>query len=311
MSRRGAVLFLALSVMWGIPYLLIREAVQHGVDPATLVFLRTAPAAAILLPVAWRAGALRAVRGHLGWVVVYAFVHFGVPWLLMSSAEQHLTSPVTGMLVATVPLIAAVVARVTHPDERFGAARLAGLALGAVGVGLAVGFDLAGSNGLWLLAMGVVVLGYTFGPVIISLRLGAIGGLGVIATAFGVVSVAYAPYALTHLPGHWTWSIVGSIAVLAIVCTGAAFLVMFELVGEVGPSRMVVVTYLNTAIAVILGIVVLSEPLTTGIVVGFPLIIGGSYLATARRPSLSEAPQPAATSPRRSWRRAPRPARTR
>ena len=130
MTRRGMVLFLTLSVIWGLPYLMIRIAVQHGVDPGTLVFLRTAPAALILLPLAWRAGALRPVLARWRWLVVYAFVHFGVPWLLMSNAEQHLSSSVTGMLVATVPLVAAVVALRTHPEERFGPARVAGLALG-------------------------------------------------------------------------------------------------------------------------------------------------------------------------------------
>src|SRR5580704_28448 len=106
MSRRGVVLFLVLSVFWGVPYLMIRVAVRHGVDPRTLVFLRTAPAALILLPLAWRAGALAPVLARWRWLVVYSFVHFGVPWLLMSSAEQHLSSSVTGMLVATVPLVA-------------------------------------------------------------------------------------------------------------------------------------------------------------------------------------------------------------
>jgi len=306
MSRRGVVLFLALSVMWGLPYLMIRVAVQNGVDPGTLVFLRTAPAALILVPLAWRAGALRAVLLRWRWLVVYAFVHFGVPWLLMSNAEQHLSSSVTGMLVATVPLLAAVVALRTHPEERFGPARVLGLGLGALGVGLLVGFDVAGSSWIWVAAMGVVVVGYTIGPVIISLRLGGLQGVGVIACAVTVVALAYTPYGVTHLPGHMSWSVFGAIAVLALVCTAGAFLVMFELIHEVGPSRMLVVTYLNTAVAVLLGVWVLGESLTKGIVLGFPLIIAGSVLATRRAPALSAASPGAAPPPRRSWRRAPR-----
>jgi drug/metabolite transporter (DMT)-like permease len=306
MSRRGMILFLALSVMWGLPYVMIRVAVQHGVDPATLVFLRTAPAALILVPLAWRAGALRPVLSRWRWLVVYAFVHFGVPWLLMSNAEQHLSSSVTGMLVATVPLVAAVVALRTHTEERFGPARVAGLALGMLGVGVLVGFDVGGSNWVWIGAMGVVILGYAIGPVIISLRLGGLQGVGVVACAVSVVAIAYAPFGVTHLPGHLTWEVLGAIAVLALVCTAGAFLVMFELIGEVGPSRMVVVTYLNTAVAVILGVAVLGEPLTDGLVLGFPLIIVGSVLATRRPALVSEAPLPAGSSPRRSWRRASR-----
>jgi drug/metabolite transporter (DMT)-like permease len=306
MSRRGVVLFLALSVIWGLPYLMIRVAVQHGVDPGTLVFLRTAPAAVILLPLAWRAGALPAVLARWRWLVVYAFVHFGVPWLLMSNAEQHLSSSVTGMLVATVPLVAAVVALRTHPEERFGPARIAGLALGLLGVGLLVGFDVGGSNWVWIAAMGVVIIGYAIGPVIISLRLDGLQGVGVVACAVTVVALAYTPYGVTHLPGHVSLEVFGAIAVLALVCTAGAFLVMFELIGEVGPSRMVVVTYLNTAVAVVLGVAVLGESLTSGILLGFPLIIAGSVLATRRPPAVSEASQPAEPTPRRSWRRAPR-----
>jgi drug/metabolite transporter (DMT)-like permease len=324
MSRRGLVLFLALSVMWGLPYLMIREVVQNGVDPATLVFLRTAPAAVILLPLAWRAGAIPPVLLRWRWLVIYAFIHFGVPWFLMSSAEQHLTSSVTGMLVAAVPLLAVAIARVTHPDEPISATRLCGLGLGALGVGLLVGFDVAGSTWVWVAAMGLVVVGYAVGPVVISLRLGGLPGLGVVTCAVTVVALAYAPYGVTHLPTHWTWSIVGAIAVLAVVCTAGAFLVMFELIREIGPSRMVVVTFLNTAVAVTLGVLVLGEPLTAGILLGFPLIVVGSVLATRLATTttdttptppvddaaaLSAAAPPASSSPRRSWRRAPRSAR--
>jgi drug/metabolite transporter (DMT)-like permease len=239
---------------------------------------------------------------------VYAFVHFGVPWLLMSSAEQHLSSSVTGMLVATTPLLAAVVAKLTRRDEQFGVARVAGLGLGAAGVALLVGFDFAGSQWKWLAAMGVVVVGYTVGPVILSRRLSGIPGLGVVAMAVSVVALAYTPYGATHLPTHVSWSVLGALVVLALVCTAAAFLVMFELVQEVGPSRMLVVTYANTAIAVLLGVAVLAEPLTSGILLGFPLIILGSFLATSRRRPLSEASPTGSLSPRRSWRRGSRPA---
>ncbi|HLK44539.1 MAG TPA: DMT family transporter, partial [Acidimicrobiales bacterium] len=218
----------------------------------------------------------------------------------------HLTSSVTGMLVASVPLVSCLVARVTHPDDHFGPARLAGLAMGAVGVGCLVGFDVGGSTWPWLLAMGVVVLGYTFGPVIISLRLTGLPSLGVVACAVTLVALVYAPWGATHLPRHTHWNVVGAIAVLALVCTAAAFLLFFELVREVGPSRSLVVTYLNTAVAVVLGVAVLSEPLTAGLAIGFPLIVAGSVFATRRSRPVSAASQPATSSPRRSWRREPR-----
>jgi drug/metabolite transporter (DMT)-like permease len=288
MSRRGLVLFLALSTIWGLPYLLIRVAVRE-VDPATLVFLRTAPAALLLVPLAWRAGAFRALAGRWSAVCAYTVIEFGVPWLLMSSAEQHLTSSITGMLVATVPLLAALIARFTHPEERFGPGRVAGLALGVLGVVLLVGFDVQGSQSVWIAAMAVVVVGYAVGPVIISLRLQGAPGIGVVAASVALVALAYTPFGVTHLPDSVSWSTIGAIGVLAVVCTAAAFLIFFELIHEVGPSRTVVVTYLNTAVAVTLGIVVLSEPLTTGILVGFPLIVAGSYLATRSPAKLSAA----------------------
>jgi drug/metabolite transporter (DMT)-like permease len=304
-SRRGTVLFLALSLMWGVPYLMIRVAVRHGVDPGTLVFLRTAPAAVILLPVAWRTGALKALRGRRWWVALYAPVHFGAPLFFIAAAEQHLTSSVTGMLIATVPIASMAVAKVTHPEDVFGRSRIVGLVLGAIGVGLLVGFEVKGSTWVWLLAMAVAVLGYTFGPVILSLRLTGVPGLGVIAAAVTLVALAYAPYGLTHLPAHAGWSVIGALAVLALVCTAGAFLVFFELVKEVGPARTVVVTYLNTAVAVILGVVVLSEPLTVGIIVGFPLIVAGSVLGTRRSAPVSEGSPTDGPQPRRSFFRAP------
>jgi drug/metabolite transporter (DMT)-like permease len=306
MSRRGATLFIALSVIWGLPYLMIRVAVRE-VDPATLVFLRTAPAALILLPFAWRSGSLRGLRGKWHWLALYSVVEFGVPWLLMSSAEQHLSSSLTGMLVATVPLIAAIAARVTHPEEQFGPSRVTGLLLGAFGVAVLVGFDVAGSNWVWILSMLVVAIGYTFGPIIISLRLRGTQGIAVVASSIALIALLYAPYATTHLPAHLStsaaWSIVGLVAI-----TAAGFQVFFELIKEIGPSRTVVVTYLNTAVAVLLGIAVLSEPLTTGLLVGFPLIVAGSVLATRRpaAPAVSAASPTPGSRPPRSWRRAPR-----
>lgn len=298
------MLFLALSLMWGVPYLMIRVAVRHGVDPGTLVFLRTAPAALILLPIAWRTGALKALRGRRWWTALYAGVHFGGPLFLIAVAEQHLTSSVSGMLIASVPLVSMAVAKVTHPNDVFGPTRIAGLVLGAIGVGLLVGFEVKGSNWVWLLAMAGAVVGYTFGPVIVSLRLTGAPGIGVIASAVTLVALAYAPYGVTHLPVHASSSVIGAVAVLALVCTAGAFLVFFELVKEVGPSRTVVVTYVNTAVAVLLGVAVLSEPLTVGIIVGFPLIVAGSVLGTRRSAPVSEASPTDGPPPRRSLFRA-------
>jgi drug/metabolite transporter (DMT)-like permease len=271
---------LTLSVLWGLPYLFIRVAVRQ-LDPGTLVMARTLPAAIILVPVALHQGAFGTLRGAWRWLVAYSFIEFGVPWLLMSSAERHLTSSLTSLLVCCVPLVALGLGRVIHPHEHIAARRLWGLAVGTVGVALLVGLDVTSGSAPWILAMGGVVLGYACGPMIISLRLTHASGVGVVAASISIVALVYLPWGATHWPSHVNAETIWAVVGLALLCTLAAFLVFFQLIKEVGPSRATVITYLNTAVAVILGVVVLGEPLTDGIIVGFPMIVAGSVLATS------------------------------
>jgi drug/metabolite transporter (DMT)-like permease len=287
MSRRGWALFLTLSVLWGLPYFLIRIAVRE-LDPATLVFARTLPAAVILVPLALFQRGFGTLRGAWRWLVAYSIIEFGVPWLLMGSAERHLTSSVTGLLVACVPLVAVVLSRVLHPDDPVSSRRVLGLGIGTVGVACLVGFDFTSGSAIWLLAMLVVILGYATGPQIISLRLGHASGTAVVAASVAVVATIYAPWGLTHWPAHASSETLAAVAALSLFCTIAAFLVFFQLIKEVGPSRTVVITYFNTGIAVLLGTVGLHEPLTTGIIAGFPMIIAGSILATSAPASVRD-----------------------
>jgi drug/metabolite transporter (DMT)-like permease len=129
----------------------------------------------------------------------------------------------------------------------------------------------------------VPTVGYAVGPLIVSRRLDDLEGIGVITVSLAIASVLYGPYALTHLPSTVSLEVVGAVAGLALVCTALAFVLFFELIVEVGPARSTVITYVNPAVAVLLGVLVLHEPLTWGIVVGFPLILMGSWLATAPR----------------------------
>ncbi|MHB1585363.1 MAG: DMT family transporter [Acidimicrobiales bacterium] len=279
MSRRGLVLFLLMSLVWGIPYLLIRVAVRD-VAPPTLVFLRTAPAALLLLPLAVRGGSLRAVLARWRWVLAYTVVELAVPWLALSRAEQRLDSSASGLLVAGTPLVAAVLYPLVTRRSHFGRRRTAGLLVGLVGVAALVGLDLRGADLGAVAEVGVTAAGYAAGPLIINRRLGDLPGLGVVTASLLLTAVAYAPVALTDLPDHLRAEAVASVAVLAVVCTALAFVLFFELVGEIGPARSVVITYLNPAVAVLLGIAFLHEPFSAGIAVGFPLIIAGSVLAT-------------------------------
>jgi drug/metabolite transporter (DMT)-like permease len=282
MSRRGAVLFLSLCVLWGLPYFMIRVAVRQ-LDPGELVFARTALAALVLVPIATVRKEWGGLKGLWGWLALYSLVELAVPWLVMSAAEQHLTSSLTGLSVATVPLVAIVLSRRLHPDETITRRRLLGLGVGTAGVLTLVGLDLHGGV-WWVLSLAIVIFGYATGPMILSLKLRSAPNVAVVAGSLAIVALAYLPWGVTHLPAHvrpeTLWSVLG----LAVVCTVGAFLVFFARIKEIGPSRSVVVTYLNTFIAVAVGVVGLHEPLTVGIMIGFPLIVAGSLLATSHAP---------------------------
>jgi drug/metabolite transporter (DMT)-like permease len=298
-TRRGWVLFTALSVLWGIPYLFIKIAVEH-LSPPFVVFVRVALAAVLLLPVAAARGALRPLLPAWRWILVFSLIEIAIPFLLLGHAEQRISSSLTGLVIAAVPLIQAGLARVLHLSDRLDRRRLLGLLVGLAGVTALVGIDVRGGDLLAVAAAGGAAAGYAVGPVIATTRLAGLPTLGVTAAALAVNTVVYAPFAwLTRpatAPPVSAWL---SIAVLGIVCSAVAFLVFFALVAEVGPARTTVITYVNPAVALALGVAVLAEPVTPGIMIGFPLVLAGSYLATRasrpapeRMPALGPRPQP-------------------
>jgi drug/metabolite transporter (DMT)-like permease len=268
--------------MWGLPYFMIRVAVRQ-LDPGTLVLARTLPAALVLLPLAAQKGTLASLRGKFRWVLLYTVIEFGVPWLIMSNAERRLASSVTSLIVCATPLFALGITRFTPHHERIEPRRWLGLAIGTLGVALLVGLSFGRINTLAMLSMLIVAFGYAAGPLVLRYQLHDSSGLAVVAVSTAVVAVGYAPWGVTHWPHHVLAATWGAIGVLAAVCTAGAFLIFFALIQEVGPQRAVVVTYLNTAMAVILGVLFLHESLTIGIILGFPLIVAGSAMATARR----------------------------
>lgn len=287
MTRRGWVLFIALSLVWGVPYLFIKIAVT-SLAPSVVVFGRVAVAAALLLPLAASRGALRPLLPHWRWVLVFAAVEITVPFGLLGYAELRLSSSLTALLIAGVPLVTAVMGRLLHLEDRIDRRRLLGLGIGVLGVAALVGIDVRGGS-LWsVVAMLGVVLGYASGPVLASTKLDGLPGVGVSAVAVALNAIVYAPWAWIDRPAPdadvpaKAWI---SIVVLGAVCSALAFAIFFALVAEVGPSRTTVITFVNPAVAVALGVAVLSEPFTLGIAVGFPLVILGSWLATRRTPS--------------------------
>ena len=284
MSRRGWLLFAAMSVLWGIPYLLIKVAVED-LTPATLVFLRCGIGAVILLPYAWARGHLRSLRGHFGAVLAFTLLELTVPWLLLADAEQSLSSSTAGLLVAAVPLVAAVVSRLAGVDDRLDAKRLVGLLVGLAGVAVLLGLDVRGDLDA-ALKMGVVVLGYGTAPVVASRFLSTVPALGVTAVGLAVTALVYLPFAVRDAPSAMpAGEVVGSVVVLALACTALALVLFFALIAEVGPNRALVITFVNPAVAVVLGVLLLDEPFTLGMLLAFPLILGGCLLATRRTPS--------------------------
>jgi drug/metabolite transporter (DMT)-like permease len=280
MSRRGWAYFLAMAVIWGLPYLLIRVAVRQ-LDPGVLVLLRTGPAAILLAPLVIARRQLRALLENIKWIAIFGVVEFGVPWFLMSTAEQHITSSLTSLLICCVPLFAVVAQRIRRTEEHISPRRYLGLGVGATGVAFLVGLDLHGGNLTWIGFMMMVCVGYTIGPLILATKLRDVEGPTVVMGATAIVALGWLPWSLTHWPAHISGETWSCVAVLSVVCTVGAFLVFFQLIREVGATRSVVVTYFNTAIAVMLGIVGLHEPLTAGILVGFPLVIVGCIVATS------------------------------
>jgi len=280
MTRRGLVLFALMSVIWGIPYLFIRVAVAE-ITPATLVLARTAIAAAILLPIALARVDLRPVLARWRWVVAFAAVEIAIPWVALGSAEQHLSSSLTGLLIAGVPLVGTTLALATGGADRLSRAGLLGLLIGLVGVAAIVGGDYATSDPTALLQIAIVVVGYAVGPAILARRLGGLPTVGVMALSLALCAVVYVPIAAGQLPSALpSTNVIASIAILAVVCTAAAFLVFAALIDEIGPVRATVITYINPAVAAVLGVLVLHENFSVAMGIGFALVILGSTLAT-------------------------------
>ncbi|GAA3697774.1 EamA family transporter [Microlunatus aurantiacus] len=280
MTRRGWLLFVTLSLCWGIPYLFIRIAVTE-LDPVVVAFGRTALGALLLLPFALRSKALVPLRAHWRWLLIYTVLEIVGPWVLLGHAETRLSSSTTGLLIAMVPIVAAVIVTVTGQD-RLGPRRVAGLLIGLGGVALLVGLDVHADDLVAILQILGVVIGYAIGPIIISRQLADLPPLGVITASLLIAAVVYAPFAVVLRPATVSPAAIGSVVVLAVICTAVAFLVMFALIAEAGPARMTLITYVNPAVAIGLGALVLDEPITTGLLLGFPLIIVGSILGTWR-----------------------------
>jgi drug/metabolite transporter (DMT)-like permease len=287
-------MFAAMSVIWGLPYLLIKVAVG-GVSVPVLVLARVAIGGALLLPIALRRRQISAIRPVWHWLLLFALVEIILPWFALSEAERSISSSLSGLLVASVPIIVALMSLLIRSGDRLSAVRWFGLLVGLAGVVLLAGPKLIGSGATGGSARSVglvlfVALCYASGPLIANNKLASVPPLGMTAVCLALASVVYAPLAALSWPSAMpSASVLLSIAGLAVICTAVAFVIFFNLIGEVGPARASVITYINPAIAVSLGVLVLNEKVTPLMLGAFGTILVGSVLAT--RPS-RRAPAP-------------------
>ncbi len=281
-SWRSWGAFAALGFIWGLPYFFIKLSVQE-LSPLVVAFGRVALASAVLLPIAWRRGALRSLAEHKAAIFAFAMVEFVVPFSVISYGERWISSSVTGILIAMVPLSIALIQRFFGVHERLGGWRILGLGLGFIGVAALLGFGtIAGPRG-WagVACMLIATLGYAMGPLIIQRHLSRLDPYGPLAASLLTASVILLLPAILAFPSRIPSAVaLASMAILGVVCTALAMLLMFYLVAHAGASRAAVITYINPAVAALLGVSLLHERLGLGGILAFVLILLGSWLAT-------------------------------
>lgn len=287
MSKRALTFFALVSIGWGIPYFFIKVAVDE-VSPAFIVFARTAIASLFLIPFAIRQNVLRPALRQWKWVVVFAIIEMMIAWWLLNDAETRVSSSLTGLMIAAVPLVATFIARlggdttVTHPQ------RLLGLAFGLIGVALLLGLDISSGHAdiRSALQLLVVAVCYAVAPAIAARKASDVPGLGLAASSIALVAIVYAVPAYLQRPSSISIETTGSLIALGVISTAMTFVLFFELIKEIGPVRTTLVTFINPAVAVFLGVMLLGEPLTAGMFWGFPLVLAGSWLAGRPRQTL-------------------------
>lgn len=282
MRARAWLAFVGLGITWGLPYFFIKIAVRE-ISPFDVAWGRITLAALILLPIAWRRGALRTLAPHKAAVLAFSLAEFTIPFCLISMGERWIPSSVTAILIATVPLIIALIARFFGVHERLGAVRLIGLLVGLTGVVALVGLGTLSGSLAWA-GVGCVVISticYAIGALTIQRHLHAVDSIGPIAGSLALASALLFVPAMLSLPHHMPSALaLSSVAILGLVCTALSMLMMFYLVKSAGASRAAIITYINPAVATLLGMALLDERLGAWGLTGFGLILLGSWLAT-------------------------------
>ena len=294
MTLRIWTTFIVLCVIWGIPYFLIKVALVD-LSPAAVAWGRIALGALVLLPIAWHRGVLKPALAYKGAIVAFAICELVIPFSAVSFAETRISSALTGVLVATVPLTVAVIQPLFGIRERLGPRRAIGLLIGFAGVVALLGIDRLSGTEQWIGAASLVlaVLGYAIGPLIVQRHLGGVDELGATAASLSVAALVLLPFALWSAPAQMpSLTSISSVIVLGVVCTALALILFFYLIHAAGASRAAVVAYINPAIAALLGVLVLHEPFGPGLVIGLGMILFGSWLATSGKRQPEGVPAP-------------------
>ncbi len=284
MSRRNWFLFIFVGFLWGIPYLLIKVAVDE-LSPAVIVFSRVAIGSAILIPMAMKLGSLMPAIKAWRYVIPYAIGEMIGPWFLITAAEEKMSSGLAGLLVATVPIWATLIASMHGDKTVWQSKRLIGIFVGFIGIVLVVGIEsFSGRQSIVAIFMILIAaIGYAWAVTMVTTKIPHIEPISINAVAMVFTMIVYLPFLILHAPEK-TPSIeaIGSVIVLGLFPTALAFILFFQLIKDIGTARGSLVTYLNTAFAVLLGVIILREPFTLGIAIGLPLVLIGSYFASRK-----------------------------
>ena len=284
MSRKGLILFLIAGLFWGLPYFFIAIALESFSTPS-IVFARTFIGALVLIPYALLTGGLKSVLKAWPYVLLFGFLEMVGPWFLITEAEKSIASGLAGLLISTVPFFAvAILAIFMHDRKALQPRSLTGMIIGFLGVACLVGIDTFAGHvePIWVGAVVLAAIGYAIAPIMANVKLTEVPIAGVIGVSMAMVALIYSPFAVPKLPNELATASPESIIallVLGLVCSAAAFVVFFALIKIVGPVKASLITYLNTAVALLLGIVFLQEPITPGLIIGIPMITIGLYLA--------------------------------
>jgi drug/metabolite transporter (DMT)-like permease len=286
MSRKSLFYFLLVGFLWGIPYLLMKVAVEE-IPPSAIVAGRTLIGAAILIPVALYRKTFKGAVLGFKFVAFYALLEMIGPWILISTAQKKIDSGLAGLLISTVPIFAAIITSMRGDHTVWQFKRMFGIVVGFIGLIAVVGLEsFSGNSHPASIAMMILAaMGYSYAIIMVTTNLPLVDGIAINGLAMAITSIFWAPLAIAQWPSQVTLKPALSLIALGVLCTALAFLVFFKLLVEIGPARGSLVTYLNTSVAVVLGVIVLNEPITTGLIIGLPLVLIGSYLASKKTQS--------------------------